>query len=304
MIDIKVYNYVYKITNNINGKIYIGRHCTNDLNDGYMGSGLELQRDMKEFGKTNFSKEILHTFDTWEEMVRKETEYLTEDFVNSDDTYNVSRQGMGLITHTEEVRQKLRDINKGLVSVKDADGNNYRVSINDHRYLSGELKHNSVGMATVKDSEGNNFKVPIDDPRYLSGELVPINLGRKQSKAQIDNRVAKSKEWWKTNSHSDEGIQKMREVNVGKVTVRDVDGNLFRVSVDDDRIKTGELVYMWKGKKASQQQRDKISESKKGCVWVHNLELNKMKLIKPDIANELLNSGWSRGMIRYDSNKQ
>ena len=31
-----VYNYFYKITNNINNKFYYGVHCTNNLNDGYI----------------------------------------------------------------------------------------------------------------------------------------------------------------------------------------------------------------------------------------------------------------------------
>jgi len=35
----KKYNYIYLITNTINGKIYIGKHSTDDLKDDYMGSG-------------------------------------------------------------------------------------------------------------------------------------------------------------------------------------------------------------------------------------------------------------------------
>ena len=37
-------HYVYEITNNINGKIYVGVHSTKDVNDGYMGSGKHLKQ--------------------------------------------------------------------------------------------------------------------------------------------------------------------------------------------------------------------------------------------------------------------
>ena len=38
------YFYLYKVTNMINGKIYIGVHSTDNLNDSYMGSGVALHR--------------------------------------------------------------------------------------------------------------------------------------------------------------------------------------------------------------------------------------------------------------------
>lgn len=34
---------LYKITNLVNGMVYIGQHVTDDLEDGYMGSGKYLK---------------------------------------------------------------------------------------------------------------------------------------------------------------------------------------------------------------------------------------------------------------------
>lgn len=41
---------IYKITNIINNKVYIGKHQTNDINDGYMGSGKNFKERLT--GKT------------------------------------------------------------------------------------------------------------------------------------------------------------------------------------------------------------------------------------------------------------
>ena len=86
-----MYFTIYKITNKINRKTYIGKHQTNDLDDGYFGSGKMLKRAIKKYGIENFTKEILFIFDTEAEMNYKEKE-LVEVGPNS---YNLCEGGKG-----------------------------------------------------------------------------------------------------------------------------------------------------------------------------------------------------------------
>lgn len=47
------YGYIYKITNLINGKIYVGKHKYpfNKMDNSYWGSGLHLKRALDTYGK-------------------------------------------------------------------------------------------------------------------------------------------------------------------------------------------------------------------------------------------------------------
>ena len=91
----KTYYTIYKIRNKLNGKIYIGSHKTNDLNDGYMGSGKYLNRAIRKHGVENFEKEIIHIFETSEEMYAKEAEIVNEEFLTTENTYNLKIGGFG-----------------------------------------------------------------------------------------------------------------------------------------------------------------------------------------------------------------
>ena len=109
---------IYKTTNKLDGKYYIGCHCTEDENDEYLGSGKHLVSAIKKYGKEHFVKEILHIFENKQDMFDKERELVNEEFVKNPITYNLKVGGSGgnpgIVgaftgrTHSEVTKEKQR----------------------------------------------------------------------------------------------------------------------------------------------------------------------------------------------------
>lgn len=93
-------NYVYKVTNKLNGKFYIGKRKHKDPHhDKYMGSGSRIKAAIKKYGIENFDKEILAIFDTNDEAAKFEASLVTKDLVESGNTYNMHEGGHGGFAH-------------------------------------------------------------------------------------------------------------------------------------------------------------------------------------------------------------
>lgn len=86
---------VYKITCLVNWKFYIGVHATDCIDDGYMGSGINITRAIKQLGIESFVKEILFDFDTAKKAFDKEAELVTKELVKSELCYNIAPGGGG-----------------------------------------------------------------------------------------------------------------------------------------------------------------------------------------------------------------
>lgn len=91
----KKFYVIYQITNNLNGKIYIGKHKTNNLDDDYMGSGKILNDAFKKYSLENFTKTILFYLQNEDEMNLLEKMVVTKEFCDRDDTYNLNVGGDG-----------------------------------------------------------------------------------------------------------------------------------------------------------------------------------------------------------------
>ena len=91
----KTYFFIYRTTNLINGKFYIGKHVTKRIDDGYLGSGVALKAAIKKYGRENFKREILLECCSPEELNEQEKSIVTKDFVASPSTYNLTVGGSG-----------------------------------------------------------------------------------------------------------------------------------------------------------------------------------------------------------------
>lgn len=196
----KKYNFVYQTKNLVNGKLYIGVHCTDDLNDGYIGCGIIRQsstnsknktspfiRAVKKHGYKNFSMVPMAFFDTKEEAYEEEAWIVTEEWVNRRDTYNVTtggninRQYKGSLTRDRHGFSK-RVRNKVTGEVFDSITTVAEILGVSHSYLSDKLKGRCFNDTDYEfeenDSGSGRLKAPnnikyVNIKRYdLQGNMI------------------------------------------------------------------------------------------------------------------------------------
>jgi hypothetical protein len=91
----KKYHFIYKTTNNINKKYYIGMHSTHNIDDGYMGSGLKLRRSLKKYGNENHIIEILEFLPNREKLKEREKQIVNENILKDNMCMNLQIGGGG-----------------------------------------------------------------------------------------------------------------------------------------------------------------------------------------------------------------
>ncbi len=246
------YYIIYEIRNLINNFIYIGAHTTENINDGYMGSGTNISKDIKKIGRSNFTKTILHIFDNKGDMFNKEKEIVNELFIQRSDTYNIILGGGDFLT-------------TDTVSVKDNMGNYFRVHKQDPRYLSGELVGCTSGKVSAIDKNGNFIQIDSNDPKYIEGHFRGCSSGTTTVKRIEDGNILQiDVEEYKKFPH------KYLSIHKDKVTVIDNSGNYFKVSNKDPQYLSKNLNFMWKGRKHSEESKIKMRLNRADSSGIHN----------------------------------
>lgn len=109
----KKYHFIYKTTNLINGKYYYGLHSTNNLDDGYLGSGRRLRYSINKYGKNNHKREILEFCNSRKELVDREKEIITLNEIAKKDCLNLIVGGASIKSVPPDVRKRIGDARRG-----------------------------------------------------------------------------------------------------------------------------------------------------------------------------------------------
>ena len=104
---------IYKTTNLLNGKIYVGQDSHSDPK--YLGSGVYIYNSIRKYGKKNFIKEIIDSTEVKKNLDQKEILWIKFYNCKFPNGYNLTDGGQGANgwNHSKETKRKISEANKG-----------------------------------------------------------------------------------------------------------------------------------------------------------------------------------------------
>lgn len=229
-------HYTYITINLLNNKKYVGDHSTDNLNDGYLGSGSLLKRDINKFGRENFEKKILEFFKTKEEAFLAQRKYIKKFKTHeTQGGYNKNWSGGQWATIVSDptrkkISEKISGSNNGMYGKKHSD--EAKKKIKNKRAQQKNVKgpkhtEESKILCGIKNI-GNSYRKGFKTSEETKEKLKLINYGKK---------------------HSDETKEKISESSKGRIVSRETKKKISKSN---------------KGRKFSEEHKNKLRKAKLG----------------------------------------
>jgi hypothetical protein len=167
-------HYIYKTTCNVTGRWYIGMHSTNNIEDGYMGSGTRLRHSIRKYGVENHTKEILEYLPNREKLILREREIVNKELIGDGKCMNLKEGGSGGFSNKEHMLKCSKAGNSKQKELRKTDSlfsENIRKKHSENQLL--RLKTNPEKYKNFKsDWNGKKHK---ESSKKLIGEKSSIN---------------------------------------------------------------------------------------------------------------------------------
>lgn len=280
-------HYIYKTTNIITGKFYIGMHSAFNLDDVYLGSGKRLRYSLKKHGIENHKKEILEFCKDRNELKKREEEIVNIDMIHDKMCMNLMEGGTGGYNENafggSEGRKKGRiNANKTLLFKLQTDAEYYErfckaTKDGYKKWLSEEGRHNNFygkhhTIETIKKMKLN-----------MKGKQLG-NLNSQYNKIWIHNK----------------------ELNVSKIIKKDE----LQKYIELNWLRGRKIYkYLTESEKLLLSQKQSIAQSgyrnhNYGKTWIYKDDTMELKSVLKDTVLDWIKLGWKRGFkIEYKKKK-
>jgi len=229
----------------ITNKYYIGIHSTNNLNDGYKGSGRNLWYSLKKYGKENHKLEILEYYDDRKSLTKRERDLVNEKTIKDEMCMNICLGGGGgnsEITKAAMWRPDVRE--RYLAGIKD------RVFTEEH--IKNVKKANTGRKKTPEENKKRSTSLLL----YYQHNEVPEETRKILSE--------KSKELWANRTDREEVSKKISDATKEAMWRPDVRERYLN-GIKNRVNHSGENHWGY-GKSRPEETKMKIRESNKGKV--------------------------------------
>lgn len=205
------YHFIYKTTCNVTGRYYIGMHSTDNLDDGYLGSGRRLRYSINKYGIENHIREILEFCSSREELKSREEEIVNLSEIQKDNCLNLMEGGSGG-AQSPEIQRKWIEAGKNAFIIKIENeksfANKWRKNISngltkawkDEEYKSNQIKRLKTLFKDCNHSEETKKKIGLANSKSQKGKrnsqygtcwITKENINKKVNKTEIDIWLAK-----------------------------------------------------------------------------------------------------------------
>ena len=246
---------IYKVTNLINGKIYIGQSINDDPK--YLGSGIFIKNAIEKYGKDNFVKETIDFTDSIDKLNEKEI-YWIEKYNSTDKNigYNLCSGGKGFKIYHGKSDEQISEIHENLSKIHKEKWNNMiiKMSEEDLKKLSESRSEISKKSWDISDEEykekcrriseglkNSNFDFKTQLRNYWDNlneeEIIKINQKRNSSNS----------EFWKNMSKEDYK-KRCENISIGKsfINQSDISSNFWKKMSSEKRDKHSKNVSISK----------------------------------------------------------
>lgn len=279
------YGYVYKMTNILNNKIYVGKRKSVVFDEQYWGGGKIITSAVRKYGKESFTREILEWCSSKTQLDERERFWIAE--LHARDLnigYNLAEGGEGGITYvgenpqkgklvSDESRQKMSDAHKGLIPSEET---KHKMSTSHIEYWETHAEQKEYYKEyftknnSMKGKHHSEETIEIIRQKNIGKE--PWNKGKTNCYSE-ETRYAmgssmRGKDSWnkgKKGCYSEETIERLRKSHTGK-----------KQSAETIQKRTEKL----KGIPRSEEVRKKISESSRGRTWTAEQKLKQSERMK------------------------